>query len=106
MSAEFEILNGDIIVRFEYTANATKAQATIEDASHLLWDRGWGDHGTELDPIVYDELSNQAKLDIVDVYVKKDILDMARNYLSTSGANAARDQAEQDANDNHDLGDL
>ena len=104
MTAVFEVLNGDVTVRFEYTADLTKVQTVISDAAHRLWDTGAGYHGTKNSPILFDDISNQQKVDIVDQYVKQEILALARNYLTTISRNAAVVQAELDANDIYDLG--
>ena len=103
MSGSFEVNGDQVTVKFEYTANLAKVQQVITDAAHILWDRGLGEHGTGEAPILFDELNNQQKLDIVDQYVKQEILTLARNYITTIGQNAARVQAEQDAMDCHEL---
>jgi len=99
MSGSFEIDGDQITIVFEYAVNLAKGQQTITDAAHGLWDRGAGDHGDEENPIVFDDLSNQQKLDLVDAYVKQKVLGVASRYIT----NVARVQAWQDAEDSHEL---
>jgi len=80
MSAEFEVSGTDVIVRFEYTAPIVTAQKAITDAAHYLWDHGYGNHGTEEEPILFSSLSNQDKLNIVSTHLKTVIIDAARTY--------------------------
>lgn len=75
--ATFTIDNGNTTVNFDYTATNAKIQALVSDAAEALFDRGRGDHGTEESPIVFEDLSNQDKLDLVDDYIKDVIIDMA-----------------------------
>ncbi len=73
--------NGETTVNFDYTATTAKIVAVIGDTAEALFDRGRGDHGTEEEPIVFGDLSNQDKLDIVDEYVKDVIVNMANQKL-------------------------
>lgn len=98
------VVDGDrVTVTFEYEADLTKAQQVIVDGAHLLWDRGMGNHGDEETPIVFTDLNNQDKLDIVDTYVRRVILDLARTYSSEEAQAAAREQAEDDAEVEYEL---
>ena len=99
MSGSFEVDSGQITITFEYVVDLAKGQQTVDDAAHSLWDRGAGDHGDEENPIVFDDLSNQQKLDLVDAYVKQKVLGVASRYTT----NVARVQAWQDAEDSHEL---
>ena len=70
MSGAFEVLNGDVTVRFEYTADLTKVQTVIGDAAHYLFDN----QGGEQSPIAFGDLTNQDKLNLVDAHIKKEII--------------------------------
>ena len=101
MAGSFIVLNGDVTVKFEYTSTQEKILTTITDAAHFLWVVGWGDHGTEEVPIEFGNLTSQQKLDVVDAYIRKTILDMAKTYTSVFAQDEARILAEQESADHH-----
>ena len=71
--------DGQTEVSFNYTATTAKIVSVLSDASEALFDRGLGDHGSEEAPIVFADLTNQDKLDIVDGYLKDIIVNMAND---------------------------
>lgn len=75
--ATFNVDGLNTTLSFEYTATTAKIQDLIGDCSEALFDRGRGDRGTEKAPIVFADLTNQDKLDIVDDYIKDVIVNMA-----------------------------
>ena len=74
-----KVTDGMATVAFSYTATTAKIVEVLSDASEALFDRGLGDHGDEETPIVFADLSNQDKLDIVDGYIKDVIVNMANS---------------------------
>ena len=90
MSATVTTDSGDTTVSFAYTATTEKIVSVVGDASEALFDRGLGDHGDEETPIVFDDLSNQDKLDLVDAYIKDVIINMANAKLLSK----AKDEVE------------
>lgn len=97
MAGTFTV-NGDgtITVRFEYTAATQKVQDTIGDAGEFLWSIGIRAPST---PAVgtYDELTNQQKLDIVDFYIRQDVINKAKGQYVTDALAAAETTAETEA---------
>lgn len=91
MAGSFVVDGSDVTITFEYTTNQTKAQSIIGDSAHYLWDKGFGDHGTDKEPVFFDDLTNQQKLNVVDEYVKKSILDTSNTYKSVEAQNLARE---------------
>jgi len=73
----FTTADGKTKVSFKYEATTTKIQAVVGDCAEALFDRGLGDHGTEEEPKVFADLSNQDKLDLIDEYIKKVIVNTA-----------------------------
>jgi len=82
MTGTFSTDNGEAVVAFSYKATTAVVLVKADKTAHYLWDRGCGDHGTEEEPILYTDLSNQQKLDIIDAYLLKSILDMAASYVA------------------------
>ncbi len=101
MTGTFKQNNGTTTVTFEYEADTTKVQTTVGDAAHYLFDHGYGDHGTEESPIVWADLSNQDKLDIVDKHLVKVIKDAAKTYHIVSAGDTARDTAQEEIENIH-----
>ena len=88
--ATTKVTDGMATVAFSYTATTAKNVEVLSDASEALFDRGLGDHGDEETPIVFDDLSNQDKLDLVDAYIKDVIINMANAKLLSK----AKDEVE------------
>ena len=80
MAATFKVEGTDLRVTFTYIAPLAKMQEVSEDAAHYLWDHGYGDHGTEEAPIVFDDLTNNQKLALLDYHVRKVIIEVAKDY--------------------------
>jgi len=102
--AKFTTANGNTTVTFDYTAPTDKVVLVVGDCSHYLFDKGYGDHGTQEEPIEFEDLTNQQKLDIVSKHLKNVIMDAAKTYASVKAQDDAREQAVVDATNNYDLG--
>jgi len=90
MAATFIVSGANTTINFEYTAPTTAVLAIVPAAAHYLWDHGYGDHGTEEEPIGFGDLTNQQKLDVVDAYIRQTIIDLANTYKSVAAQDAAR----------------
>lgn len=88
MTGSFVVSGENTTVRFEYTAQTVKIQEVISDSAERLFDRGFGDHGTEEEPRLFSDQSNQEKLDLVDAYVKKVIVNMANDQRLSAAREA------------------
>jgi hypothetical protein len=82
---------GNTTLSFAYTTTTENMISIAEDAAHWLWDNGLGNHGTVDTPILFSSLTNQQKVDIIDSYFKKIIIDASNTYKSNAAAQAARD---------------
>ena len=72
--------------------------------AHELWERGLGDHGTLEEPIAWEDLSNQDKLDIVDGYMKGVVMNMAKAYLRRKEVEEGNIEVDEAVASTHDLG--
>ena len=102
MTGTFEVLNGNTKVNFEYTADTTKVQTVIGDCAHYLFDNQGIGRGQQ--PVDFDTLTNQEKLDLVDEHLRKEVIKIATVYARTAGETAGREAAEAAALVNYDLG--
>ena len=100
MAAVFEVENGSLRVTFTYVSPTAKMQEVAEDAAHYLWEHGYGDHGTEEEPIEFEDLTNQGKLDLIDQHVKRVIIDIATDYHVNNEQFLAREAAQEYAAEN------
>jgi hypothetical protein len=94
MTARFIVAAPNVTVEFTYISTIAKAQSAIGNAAHYLWIDDYGDHGTPAAPITWEQLTNQQKLNIVDVYLRQVILEKAKVYALTAAADAARAAAD------------
>lgn len=88
--AKFTVSGTDTKITFEYTALTAKIQSIVGDCAEYLFNHGYGNHGTEEAPILFTDLTNQQKLDIVDKHVKQVIIDAANTFKSVKAQDAAR----------------
>ena len=91
MAGTFLVDGINTTVTFEYAALTTTVQSVVGDAAEYLFDKGYGNHGTEEIPIVFADLTNQEKLDIVDAHVRSVILALANTHKSVKAQEAARE---------------
>ena len=78
--ATFKVDGTKTKVSFEYEALTAKIQSVVSDCAESLFKNGRGDHGSEEEPIVFADLSNTEKLDIVDDYIKDIIVNRANQF--------------------------
>ena len=79
--ASFKV-NGDgtTTVTLDYTADTENVQATVEAAAHRLYTRTPPVDG-DGEPILWDSLNNQDKLNIVSKFVRTTVVELAREDL-------------------------
>ena len=92
------------IARIDYThqnkAGVDKTSNRINLASKYLWGVGYGDHGTEENPILFTDLTKKQKLDIVGLYLDNCINDAARTQQSVEAQETAKATAQADFDTN------
>lgn len=104
MAGKITRLNENETVEAEWEALSPQPAQTIEDHAHLLWNRGLGDHGTEEEPIIWEDLVEQDYLDIWFDYLTRVTLDGAKQYVHDAAVAEAREAAEALVQSRHSLG--
>ena len=105
MTAKFVVDGSNLIINFQYTAPVVRATEVAVSAAHYLWEHGYGDHGTDEEPITFDDISNQEKLNLLDKHVLRVIMDIAQDYHVNARQEAERILATEYANENIVIGD-
>ncbi len=100
MAAAFEVDGNNLMIKFEYAGPLAKTQEVAVAAAHYLWEHGYGDHGTDEEPILFDDLSNNEKLVLIDKHVKRVIMDAAHTYHVNARQSAERKAAQLYAEEN------
>ena len=81
MPGTFLVAGDKTTITFEYVADSTKVSNSLNDAVHYLYPAVFGDLYDENDVLIpFEELTNQQKLDVLDAWVRKTILDLAKQY--------------------------
>ena len=91
MTGTFTVSGPNVIVDFSYTASIQRVTDTVDNAVHLLYDRGMGKHSVD-----YSSLTNQQKLDILDAYILQSVQGLANAYYAQNAVNTAATQAATD----------
>ena len=98
MAGKFVVDGDQTTVSFTWTALTTKVVATVDDAVAYLYPAIFGEVlDAEGVLIPFDELTNQQKLGVLDAWLLKGILDIAKEHNRNAAINAARDAANIDA---------
>jgi len=95
MAAKFTVIDDEIKISFEYQADATKVQDIVGACAEYLFEHGYGDHGTEEEPIVFEDLNNNQKLSLLDKHIRDVILNLANTHKSLKAQDLARETEEQ-----------
>ena len=83
---------------FEFTGPKEIVDETFELCAQYLWDKGYGIHYDADDaPILFDDLKEKDKDDIISSHLGQVILDCAHTQDSMSGQVIARDEANERA---------
>ena len=97
MAGSFTVNGSNKTIAYEYTKPTSMVLRVVGDAAEYLFDKGFGDHGDEENPIVFDDLTNQQKLDLVDAHhVRAGILSLAMTHKSLRDQKIAKDLAAQE----------
>ena len=86
-----KVIGTDLEITMKRTLPLEVAQTTLTSASHLWWDRGLGEHGED---VVYADLTNQQKLDILEAYWVMVTVDAAKAYNVDSASKEAIETAQ------------
>jgi len=105
MTAKFTVDGSNLVISFEYSAPLVQTTEVAVSAAHYLWEHGYGDHGTDEEPILFDDISNQDKLNLLDKHVLRVIMDIAQDYYVNSRQEAEGILATEYAEANIVIGD-
>ena len=98
MAGTFVVNGTQTTVTFTYVALTQKVVDTVSDAVDYLYPAIFGE---VLDGegvlIPFDNLTNQQKLDVLDAWLLKGILDIAKEHNRNAAIATARDAANTDA---------
>lgn len=99
MSATFTVSAGNTTITFTYTGPSAKAQAVALGAARNLFFQTLPPH-TQAE---WDALTNQQKLDVLDAYVKAQLVNLAKADTIQTAVTAAQATAKADADANLNL---
>lgn len=97
MAASFTSGGGTTTVNFTYTTTTVKMQATIFGAAEYIWNMVQGKPD-------FSSLTTQQKLDVVDAYIKSDIIEKSQHQYIEAAGKTAQAQAQTEAATNYGLG--
>ena len=90
MASKFTISGTETKITFEWTALTEKIVSIVGDCAEYLWEHGYGNHGTEEAPILFDDLNNNQKLALVEAHLKDVIINASNTFKSLEAQEAAR----------------
>jgi hypothetical protein len=90
MTAKFTVSGLNTTITFTFTALTAQIQSIVGGCAEYLFNIGMGPHGTQEKPILFTDLTNQQKLDLVDEHLKRVVLDAANTQKSIKAQEAAR----------------
>ena len=91
MSAKFTVSNGNLIIEMDWIGELAKIQRVVFDAAAYLFDKGFGNHGTEEAPRTFEDLDNQEKLDLVYNHFTRVAVNAADTWISIEAQRVARE---------------
>ncbi len=94
--AKFTTANGKLKVTFEYTAATAQMTDILVAASKQIWKS----NNAFEDPAKFTALTNDQKLEIINQYLQKTVLELARASKAFDATEAARLAAKADADTN------
>ena len=109
MAGSFVVSGQNVTIKFEYTAEITKAQETVFACAKSVYQRhpitrdapdGFG--GVIKVPIPFDNLTVQQKLDVVDAWVLDEIITRAKKQYEKEAIDAAMAAAMESASNESD----
>ena len=94
MTSNFDVNGTDTTINFSWTAPTDKITSIVGDCSEYIFNHGYGNHGTEEIPILFEDLTNNQKLSLVEDHLKQVIINSANTNKSIKAQEAARDVEE------------
>ena len=91
MPAKFSVDNGEVVITMTWQNSQEVIERVVYDAAAYLFDKGFGNHGTEEEPIVFSDLSPQQKLNLVYNHFTQVAKDAADTWVSVEAQRIARE---------------
>lgn len=95
MTATISTSGANTTITLAYTAPNATMLSVVGAAAEYLFNHGYGNHGTEESPIVFADLTNQQKVNLVEAHVKDVIINAANTHKSIAAQDAAREAEEE-----------
>lgn len=92
MAGTFVVSGGNTTVSFTHIATTARMSAIVNAAAHAIWETGH--------TVAFETLSNQQKLNLIDAYIKAEIMRLAKKDSIATAMAAAETAAWQNAEDN------
>lgn len=92
MTATLTTASGNTTLKFEYTATTDIMIDILGDAAEYLWKEEVDDDGEIIN--LFEDATNQEKVDIIDDHVKRVIVDLANTFKSQKAQRLAREVEE------------
>ena len=91
MTISMKVIDTNLEITLKRLIPREVGENTLTSASHLWWDRGFGNHG---EGVTYESLTAQQKLDILEAYWGRVTIDAARAYNVESASKEATETAQ------------
>ena len=91
MTISMKVIDTNLEITLKRLIPREVGENTLTSASHLWWDRGFGEHG---EGVTYESLTAQQKLDILEAYWGRVTIDAARGYNIDSASREATAEAD------------
>ena len=102
MAGKFVVNGTETTVTFTYTALTTKVLATVNDDIAYLYPHIFGEVlDAEGVLIPFDALTNAQKLGVLDAWLLKGILDLAKEHNRNAAIDTARETANTEADEKY-----
>lgn len=76
--ASFSTANGKTTATFSYTAGTAKVQEIVGLLAEYVWVEQEDEEGNIVNP--FSDATNQEKLDVVDTYIRRTLVNQANRY--------------------------
>jgi hypothetical protein len=90
MAGTYQVIGDNVTLKYEYTTTIAEALSIIGDCAKYLWCYGCGDHGTDDATILFADLTDQDKVNLVDQHIVRVVVDAANAFKSIKAQEAAR----------------
>ena len=80
MTSKFAVSGTETTITFSWTAPTALVISIVGACAEYLFNHGYGDKGTEENPITFEILTNSQKLALVEAHMRQVVLDTANTF--------------------------